>query len=56
MPGDYIHISSGLQEFSVLDWKEDKSGVMVEVIKTLSYAVCSQCGESTDKVHQYKHG
>lgn len=54
MPKDYIQISLGLQEFSMPDWKEDKSEVVVEVIKTLSYGVCPQCGESTNKVHQYK--
>ncbi len=43
MPKDYIQISLGLQKFSVLGWQEDKSGVMVEVIKTLSYGVCPQC-------------
>jgi len=54
MPKDYIQISLGLQEFSVLGWKEDKSEVVVEVIKTLSYGVCPRCNESTNKVHQYK--
>ncbi|MEO0107348.1 MAG: hypothetical protein ABIL46_08475, partial [candidate division WOR-3 bacterium] len=54
MPKDYIQISLGLQEFSVLDWKEDNQGVIVEVMKTLSYGVCPKCGESTNKVHQYK--
>ncbi len=39
MPKDYIQISLGLQEFSVLDWKEDNQGVIVEVMKTLSYCI-----------------
>jgi len=54
MPRDYIQISLGLREFSVLDWKEHESEIIVEVIKTLSYGVCPECGESTNKVHQYK--
>ena len=43
MPRDYIQSSLDLQEFSVLGWKEDKSEVVVEVMKTLSYGVCPQC-------------
>ena len=43
MPRDYIQSSLGLQEFAVLGWKEDKSEVVVEVMKTLSYGVCPQC-------------
>lgn len=54
MPKDYIQISLGMQEFSVLGWKEHELEIIVEVIKTLSYGVCPQCGESTNKVHQYK--
>jgi transposase len=54
MPKDYIQTSLGLQEFSVLGCKEDKSGVVVEVLKTLPYGVCPRCGESTNKVHQYR--
>lgn len=62
MPKDYIQISLGLpvcrctgrQEFSVLGWKENESEIVVEVVKSLSYAVCPRCGESTNKVHQYK--
>ncbi len=54
MPKDYIQISLGLQEFLVLSWKEDNQEVIVEVIKSSSYGVCPKCGESTNKVHQYK--
>mgnify|MGYP005838968137 FL=1 len=43
MPRDYIQSSLGLQEFAVLGWKEDKSEVVVEVMKTLSYGLCPQC-------------
>lgn len=51
MPRDYIQSSLGLQEFSVLGWKEDKSEVVVEVMKTLSYGVCPKfygCGKNRD--------
>ena len=54
MSKNYIQISLGLKEFSVLGWKEDNQAVIVEVIKSSSYGVCPKCGESTNKVHQYK--
>lgn len=54
MPKDYIQISLGLQEFSVLGWKENELEIVVEVIRRSSYAVCPRCGESTNKVHQYQ--
>jgi len=41
-----------LQEFSVLNVKEEEEAIVIEVERKCDYAVCPSCGRSTDRIHQ----
>jgi len=49
---NYITISLKLQEFSVLNVKEEGETIVIEVEGKCDYASCPSCGRSTDRIHQ----